>query len=170
MRLITPDLSLGQAFQRYVDDYRRDGDAGRIAKYEPGVRDFPAYVEFLRGAVNGIGLSEDSVPYHTFWLVDGDEILGIVRIRPRLTPTGERNDGHIGYDVAPSHRRKGYGTQLLRTALTQARKLGLDRVIVTCATTNIGSQRVIDNCGGQFLGEVFDEDDDRMVRRYELTT
>jgi predicted acetyltransferase len=41
---------------------------------------------------------------------------------------------------------------------------------VTCAITNIGSQRVIENCGGQFLGEVFDEDEDRMVRRYELTT
>jgi predicted acetyltransferase len=168
--LITPDLSLSQAFQRYVDDYRRDGDAARVAKYEPGTRDFPAYVESLRQARSGIGLPEDRVPFHTYWLVDGGEILGIVRIRPRLTPKVERNDGHIGYDVAPAHRRKGYGTQLLRMALTEARKLGLERVIVTCAVTNIGSRAVIEKCGGRVLGEVFDEDEERLVRRYELTT
>jgi predicted acetyltransferase len=170
MRLIVPDLSYAEAFHRYVDDYRRDGDLGRIRKYEAGATDFPTYVKSLQLAMDGIGLTTDQVPYRTYWLVDESEILGIVRIRPRLTPKAEQNDGHIGYDVAPSQRRRGYGTRLLRLALAEAKRLGLERVIVTCATTNAGSQRVIEKCGGQALGEVFDDDEKGLVRRYELIT
>jgi predicted acetyltransferase len=170
MRLIPPDLRYAETFKRYVEDYRRAGDAERVSKYEAGAKDFPAYVESLRLAALGINLPVDKVPYHTFWLMDGDEVVGIVRVRPRPTPKIELYDGHIGYDVAPSHRGKGYGTLLLRMALVEARRLGLSRVFVNCAKTNVLSQRVIERCGGQALEEVFDEEKGRVTCRYELAT
>ena len=117
MRLIPPDLLYAETFKRYVDDYRLAGDTERVSKYEAGATDFPAYVESLRLAARGINLPVDKVPYHTFWLVDSDKIVGIVRVRPRPTSKVELYDGHIGYDVAPSHRGKGYGTLILRLAL-----------------------------------------------------
>jgi predicted acetyltransferase len=170
MLLTPPDLCYAESFQRYVADHRHAGDGKRVAKYAAGEGDFPAYVESLRLASCGEGLSEGRAPYFTFWLLDGGEIVGIVRVRPRLTPIAEMNDGHIGYDVAPSRRNKGYGTELLRLALLEAGRLGLSRVIVTCATTNNASRRVIEKCGGQFLGEVTDEDDGHNVYRYAFTT
>jgi predicted acetyltransferase len=169
MFLTPPDAKYAESFRRYVADYRREGDAGYVAKYAAGESDFPAYVEFLRLASRGIDLPEDCVPYQTYWLIDGGEIVGISRLRPQLTPQAEKNDGHIGYDVAPSYRRKGYATALLRMVLLEARRLGLDRVIVTCATSNVPSQGVIEKCGGRLLGETIDDDDGHAIYRYELT-
>jgi predicted acetyltransferase len=166
--LTAPDLCFEDAFRRYVDDYRRAGDATRLAKYAAGASDYPAYIESLRLATTGKGLAEGHVAYSTFWLVDDGDIVGIVRVRPQLTPKVEKNDGHIGYDVAPSKRNRGYGTALLRLALEEAKRLGLNRLIVTCETTNGASRRVIEKCGGRLLGEVFDEDDNRNVYRFEV--
>jgi predicted acetyltransferase len=170
MFLTPPDPRYAESFQRYVDDYRRAGEASRVSKYAAGERDFPAYVESLHLAARGIDLPADRVPYHTFWLIDAGEIVGIIRVRPRLTPEVEKNDGHIGYDVAPSCRRKGYGTTLLQMVLIEARRLGLGRVIVTCATSNVPSRRVIEKCGGRLLGETIDDDDGHLLYRYELAT
>jgi predicted acetyltransferase len=170
MFLTPPELRYAESFRRYVDDYRRSGETSRVSKYAAGERDFSAYVESLHLAARGINLPEDKVPYHTFWLIDAGEIVGIIRVRPRLTPKAEKNDGHIGYDVAPSHRRKGYGTALLRLVLIEARRLGLDRVIVTCATSNVPSRRVIEKSDGRLLGETIDDDDGQVLYRYELLT
>jgi predicted acetyltransferase len=169
MLLTPPDAGYAESFRRYVAELRQAGDANRVAKYAAGEGDFSAYVETLRLASRGIGLPEGRLPYFTFWLVDGGEIVGMTRVRPHLTPKAEQTDGHIGYDVAPSRRKKGYGTAMLRLALREAGRLGLSRVIVTCATTNVGSQRVIQKCGGVFLGEVADEEDGHNVYRYEFT-
>lgn len=40
--------------------------------------------------------------------------------------------GHIGYAIRPSERRKGYAGRMLALGLQEARKLALDRVLVTC--------------------------------------
>src|SRR5262249_42813370 len=130
----------------------------------------PAFVETLQLAARGINLPAGRLPFHTYWLIDGGEIVGMSRLRPRLTPQAEKDDGHIGYDVALSHRRKGYATALLRMMLFEARRFGLERVIITCATSNVASQGVIGKCGGRFLGETTDDDDGHAIYRYELVT
>ena len=56
--------------------------------------------------------------------------------------------GHIGYAVRPAHRRRGYATEILRQSLIIARAVGVDRVLVTCDDTNVGSSAVIEACGG----------------------
>jgi len=38
-----------------------------------------------------------------------------------ITPKAERTDGHIGYDVTPSRRMQGYGTELLRRVMDRIR-------------------------------------------------
>ena len=75
------------------------------------------------------------------------------RLRPRLTPALEIQGGHIGYNVPPSVRRKGYGTQLLRLTLPKARAAGLSRVLLTVDSSNVASIRIIERNGGRVESE-----------------
>jgi predicted acetyltransferase len=91
------------------------------------------------------------VPSTTLWWVDGEDYLGRIAIRHRLTPTLRERGGHIGYDVRPSTRRRGHATAMLRAALPVARDLGIARALLTTDPDNVASQRVILACGGERL-------------------
>ena len=59
----------------------------------------------------------------------------------------------MGYDVRPSMRRLGYGTQLLRLALPVLQEHGIRRVRITCDDDNIGSAKIIEKNGGVLSGK-----------------
>ncbi|HST47236.1 GNAT family N-acetyltransferase [Jatrophihabitans sp.] len=84
----------------------------------------------------------------TYWWAEGAEFLGAIRIRHRLTPALLEHGGHIGYDIAPKARRRGYGTAMLRAALPVAAGLGIEKALITCDVDNIGSRKVIEANGG----------------------
>lgn len=88
------------------------------------------------------------VPATTLWWVDGDEYLARISIRHRLTPPLLEWGGHIGYDVRPSARRRGYATQMLAAARPVAARLGIDPALITCDLDNVGSRKVIEANGG----------------------
>jgi predicted acetyltransferase len=88
---------------------------------------------------------------HTYLIATaGDAIIGRVSLRHTLNERLRECGGHLGFGVVPSHRRKGYGTQMLRQSLPIARALGIDRVLLTCDDRNLGSIRIIESCGGVF--------------------
>jgi predicted acetyltransferase len=91
---------------------------------------------------------EGKVPDTTLWWVDGDEYLGRLSIRHRLTDHLRELGGHIGYVVRPSARRKGHAAHMLAAALPIARDLGIDPALLTCDADNVASRRVIESNGG----------------------
>ena len=88
------------------------------------------------------------VPATELWWVEGDEYLGRIGIRHRLTPSLLEMGGHIGYDVRPSARRRGHATEMLRQALGVAHRMGIDPALITCDVDNVGSRAVIEGNGG----------------------
>ncbi|MCL3861588.1 GNAT family N-acetyltransferase [Actinotalea sp. K2] len=101
--------------------------------------------------------------------VDG-VIVGRVSIRHRLNDHLEQVGGHIGYAVLPGCRGRGYATAMLRHALTVARDVGVDRVLLTCDDDNLGSARVIERCGGVLEDTVAVPGSDVPKRRYWAPT
>ncbi|MCU1101781.1 GNAT family acetyltransferase, partial [Glaesserella parasuis] len=45
---------------------------------------------------------------------------------------------------------QGYGSGMLKLALAKVKTLGLDKVLITCEESNVGSEKVILNNGGKF--------------------
>jgi predicted acetyltransferase len=109
------------------------------------------------------------LPYEDFWLMEGDIWIGLLTLRFHLNEQFLHSGGHIGYVVRPSKRRCGYGTALLRLGLDKARERGLQRVLLTCNETNIGSRKIIETNGGQFENAVVVEGQEDQKLRYWIT-
>lgn len=65
-----------------------------------------------------------------------------------LTEALRKAGGNIGYGIAPAFRGKGYGKELLRLLLNEAKGMGIDKVLVTILLDNIASQAVAIANGG----------------------
>ena len=117
--------------------------------------DFDYYLKNLETTEEKDGRVPDSV----FFCLDMDRniFVGAVNIRHYLTDALLYTGGHIGDGVRPSERRKGYATAMIALALDECRKLGLDRVLMTCDKTNVGSAKSIIKNGGVLENEVLDD-------------
>jgi predicted acetyltransferase len=122
----------------------------REARDEQGDPLVSAFSELLaRFEDNRAGrVDADRVPSTTYWLVEGSTYLGRISIRHVLSDALRVFGGHIGYDIRPSRRGQGLGTQMLRLAMPCAALLGIDPAMLTCDTENAASWRLIERCGG----------------------
>lgn len=105
------------------------------------------------------------VPQTDFWLIVDGCYVGRTGLRHHLNASLERFGGHIGYEIRPSMRRKGYGTLQLKLVLPRAWELGLKRVLITCDDDNIGSAKIIEHNGGVLQDKV-DNARSTLTRRY----
>lgn len=97
----------------------------------------------------GLNLPEGYVPDTTLFLWNDGEIVGQFRIRHHLCPSLVEGAGHIGYFIGKEHRGKGYGTEGLRLALEEARKIiPEEEIYLRVDRYNTPSLRVMLNNGG----------------------
>lgn len=160
--LIEPTEGLRREFLAMAEEYALAGDE----RYRPAIEDFDAFLRGLLGGARGLGLPTGHAPFSTFWLASGRHLVGGSRIRHHLTPDLEDEGGHIGYDIRPSERRKGYGKLILRLTLAEARKLGLSRTLLTCDSDNVASAKTIEGNGGRLQDQRVSKRSGRLVSRY----
>ena len=154
-----------------IDEWKLDQEIHRTnhspwAIFKNDYHDFDYYLEHLE-------LKEaagDRVPDSVFFLLDEDRdrLLGAVNIRHYLNESLLKEGGHIGDGIRPSERRKGYATEMIRLALIECKKLGIDKVLMTCDKDNIGSARSIVKNGGVLENEFVNSDGDA-EKRYWIT-
>ncbi len=90
----------------------------------------------------------------TFYLTLEDEIIGAINVRHELNESLLNFGGHIGYGVRPSKRGNGYAKLMLQMVVPFLKELGLNKVLLTCATKNIASAKTIESCGGVLENQV----------------
>jgi predicted acetyltransferase len=167
LSITAPTIALRDAFLRMVDDYdAHDPKTG--TRYRQARVDFAAYVQGLHDDEQGlVGI----VPHSHRWLVSPAEIVvAVVRVRHHINSALLAKElGHIGYDVAPSFRQRGYGVAALRAGLSHAAELGLERVLLYADSDNPASWRTIERCGGVLVAEQYSDHFQCLVRRYWIT-
>ena len=146
------------------DEKEMDEDLNVIAQ------DFDHYVKFTNEKSQALNLPPGYVPETIFWLIDKDEYIGQTGIRHYLTDNLRKEGGHIGYYIRPAKRKMGYGTVILKLALQEAKKLGIEKAMVTCNETNVGSRKIIEANGGIFDHENVDQETEIQILRFWVNT
>jgi predicted acetyltransferase len=166
MRLVAASLEPPLGLAEFLDAARADRwlFESDLPFIDQGLEHFLGrHVEFAAGK----NLPEGWIPTTTFWLLDdGGRVVAMSHLRHKLTSQLLNRGGHIGYYVMGPERGKGYGTQVLALTLTQARSLGMDRVLVSADSDNERSIRIIKHNGGVLDDERVDETTGRPYRRY----
>lgn len=150
-QLVVPDRRYHASFSAAVSEFLDEGlnpDHYRPELQDPASFDSWLTVLMDEARPDAQPRFEGWVPQSTLWWIDGEDYVGRVAIRHRLTEPLLQFGGHIGYDVRSSRRRQGHATAMLAAALPFARDLGIERALVTCDHDNIGSRKVIEANGG----------------------
>ncbi len=151
-------------FAEFSATYRRHyEDRHQIKEGQP----FREYIAALNRLEDPDGLPPGKVTQISFWFLNDEDVLvGNSRLRLELNEYLLNIGGHVGYDVSPEHRRKGFATEILRETLREAAKRNIDRVLVTCNEDNLFSRKVIENNGGILENLVVEESTGKNILRF----
>ena len=165
MELIVPNKKYYKSYMSAINEYK----CYNVKSYEFRNETQDVLFEQFENDRIGKNLPKGYVNATYLWLVDGEEFVGEISIRHRLTDALTRFGGHIGYGIRYSQWNKGRGTEMLSKALLYAKDvIGLDRVLLTCGDDNLGSARVIEKNGGMLQDKIINiiNDKERLTRRY----
>ncbi|MCB1583633.1 MAG: GNAT family N-acetyltransferase [Marinicella sp.] len=162
MKLVKPHIKYQSSYLAYIVEL---GDEERYPfPMDFDHHDFPAMLQRIADFEQGVNLPLGYVPSTTYWLVQGDEILGAANLRHQLNDVLRTAGGHIGLGIRPKYRQQGLSVRLLQLTLEQAENKGINPVHVHCYQENIASARMIMACGGVLDSEI--ESDGVVVQRY----
>lgn len=111
------------------------------------------------------------VPSDTYLAIrqNDNRVVGVIDLRHHINhPVLGTWGGHCGYSVRPSERGKGYAKEMLRLNILNAKKLGIEKMLVTCDMDNRASEKTILANGGVF--EKLIEVDGTQMKRYWIVT
>lgn len=102
----------------------------------------------MLASAQGVGLRPGYVPQTSYFLWDGEAIVGLFRLHHYLNDALRGGAGHIGYVVGPQYRGRGYATRGLALTLEEARAvIPEDEVYLAVNKDNPASLRVQINNG-----------------------
>lgn len=148
---------------RFLESKEDDGGCGELLDCQT----VEEWLDFVRAEKRPETCPEGRVPsdYYLAIRTSDNKLVGMIDLRHHIDhPILGTWGGHIGYSVHPEERRKGYATRMLRMDLENARKLGIQRVMITCDDGNIASEKTILKNGGVYEKDV--PVDGRMVKRF----
>ena len=160
--LVEPDKIFQKSFENYALSYRKRNDKHYFNKYKKALENFQDYLNDLHNYSEGIDLPQGEAITSTFWLIDKKDVVGVLRIRHQEIECA----GHIGYDISPDYRNRGYGFQILKLALEKAKKIGIEELILTCNIDNVASKKIIEKNNGKLYGIIFDEEENEYLYKY----
>ena len=110
----------------------------------------------------------DRCPGKTFLLIreNDNKIVGSINVRWDLNEEMLRFGGHIGYGVRPTERRKGYNKINFYLGLIEAKKIGLDKVMLDCDVNNLGSDNTLKAFDGKLERSEIDPSDGTLTNVY----
>jgi len=151
LKLILPSAKYRGQIEKYKQNML---DAGSSMDGCGALRnsDFNTWLKECNDWRKGKNLPSGFVPATQYICVrkTDNKLVGMIQIRHELTEFLLNYGGHIGDSIAVGERNKGYGKKLLALGLEKCKKIGIEKVLITCADSNIASRKCILANGGKY--------------------
>jgi predicted acetyltransferase len=162
-----PTVELVASYLEFIDELRSHGDRiweSMVPAAGEGATEFVA--KLVRAETSVVPPLATATT--TYWATISGTVVGRGALRHELTSDLAEFGGHISYEVRPSYRRKGIATEMLRQILLTERAKAIGTLLLTCAPTNIASNKTIQANGGRLLKTSFVERVARETSYYEV--
>ena len=167
--LVIPDKKYEGKAKEYIQEFlNNNSQIHGVGELDESIDNYDMWLKRVDDYSNGRNLKEGHVSANTYFAVseDTDKLIGMIDIRHKLNDYLLKEGGHIGYCVRPSERKKGYATKILYLGLEKCAELGIDKVLITCDKSNIGSAKTIQNNFGILENEIQCSDLKELLQRY----
>jgi len=161
-----PTVELVASYLEFIDEMRIYGDRiweGMVPTAGEGPTEFVA--RLVRAETATIPAAATRT---TYWATISGTVVGRAVLRHELTEDLAEFGGHVSYEVRPSHRRKGIATEMLRQVLLTEKAKEIGTLLLTCAPTNIASNKTIQANGGRLVKTSFVERIHRDTNYYRV--
>lgn len=167
-----PSLERKNEIIEYLDEFVKYGSdingSGSLDKIYDGYTFEEALDRCLKMEDEEYAKSIGRCQSRTFLLIreNDNKIVGIINVRWNLNEAMLRFGGHIGYGIRPTERRKGYNKINLYLGMLEAKKVGLEKVMLDCDVNNLGSDKTLKALGGKLERTEVDPSDGILTNVY----
>ena len=112
------------------------------------------------------------LPTYEYSLFDDDKEVGFLQLRQRPSAgvgLPSFMGSHVYYEVSPEYQKKGYGKALLSLCKEEAKRKGINPLLLSVWESNLPSRKIIENNGGKLSKEWFSEEKGEKFLLFELT-
>ncbi|OPJ62854.1 GNAT family N-acetyltransferase [Clostridium oryzae] len=164
-KLVEPNDLMKDEYISYISEWENAEEEIVPAASRRDGKNYEELIIKWREQKTNKAYSNGFVPASLYFMVDENgKIYGSIHIRHELNDYLLKIGGHIGYGIRPSERQKGYAAKMLSLALQTAKEFGINKALVTCDKSNLGSARTIIKNGGVLENEIIE--DGELVQRY----
>lgn len=167
-----PSLERKNEIIEYLDEFVKYGSdingSGSLDKIYYGYTFEEALDRCLKMEDEEYAKSVGRCQGRTFLLIreNDNKIVGTINVRWNLNEAMLRFGGHIGYGIRPTERRKGYNKINLYLGMLEAKKVGLEKVMLDCDVNNLGSDKTLKALGGKLERTEVDPSDGILTNVY----
>lgn len=158
--LLIPDIECFR--NEFLKHHRRIPGSFNLEKYD----NVYLWLVKIREQESAKELKNGCVHSTQFLAYKDKTLVGMIDLRHSLNDYLLNYGGNIGYAVAKEHENKGYATEMVKEVLIYAKSIGLSKVLISCKTTNLSSEKVILKCGGILDDIRFDQDENFYYKRF----
>ena len=166
--LIKPGAEYGAQIMEYRQEFLDAGDSmdgcGPLRRFDNSLE----YLKACKDYENPETVPENLVQATQFICIrkSDNKLVGMIQVRHHFNEYLEKYAGHIGYSVRPTERCKGYAKEMLKMVLPFCKEIGLEKILISCSDSNIGSEKTILANGGVYESTVLEPNSNRFLKRF----
>ena len=166
--LIRPTPEYGIQIMEYRQEFLDTGNSmdgcGPLRRCD----NLAEYLRFSSDCENLATVPENFIQATQFICIrkSDNKLVGMIQVRHHFNEYLEKYAGHIGYSVRPTERCKGYAKEMLKMVLPFCKEIGLDKILISCSDSNIGSEKTIIANGGVYESTVLEPNSNRFLKRF----